>query len=157
MKRIIPESEIVSESLKPVFNTSVSFDQAPFYDPNDLHVHNWTQGKLGLEEDPKVPTFSKNKLNVKNCVYCKLCHKIKLNFQGSVSSNRDCVKDALYDVFASKFEEAYEPETNTKRGESLIIIGEPESQVMKRDFINEKLFTKIDKIEREYVIVNSLN
>lgn len=59
------------DALKPLFGTR---GQPPFYDPNDLHVHVWHKGKLGIEDDPKSSIYSKVKLNIRDCVYCKICH-----------------------------------------------------------------------------------
>jgi hypothetical protein len=97
MKRITQGSsaslnETIFESLKPLYGTK---GNPPYYDPNDLHVHIWKKGKLGLEDNPKIPTYAKGKLAVKDCVYCKVCHIIKDAFQSTVSSNRDIVDDII--------------------------------------------------------------
>ena len=97
MKRISHDSsaslnETAFESLKPVYGSK---GNPPYYDPNDLHVHVWKQGKLGLEDNPKIATYAKGKLNIRNCMYCKICHTIKDSFQSSVGSNRDVVTDII--------------------------------------------------------------
>lgn len=148
MKRIIEES-VEYETLKPVFGTRAD---APFYDPNDLHVHNWYYGKLGIEEDPKVPTFSKSKMFLKNCTYCKVCHKIKLEFQSTVSNNKDIVSDTLYDVFDSKFTEDYIPSTNQLIEINIKQITDSDKHV-KTGEISENLFIKTDGIYNDYVVV----
>lgn len=148
MKRI--ETEETTEALKPLFGTDA---EPPFYDPNDLHVHNWYYGKLGIEEDPRIPTFSKNKMSVKNCVYCKVCHKIKLDFQSSVSLNKDIVKDLLYDVFESKFINDYIPNINDK-----IEMKIHECKNEEREFhvdIQDNLFMKPDLIKNNYVVIKT--
>jgi len=87
MKRIIIEEKEHQEvSLKPLFQSG---GQPPFYDPNDLHSHIWKKGKLANEDNPKNPEYSKEKMNIKDCVYCIVCHKIKDTFQSSVSSSKD--------------------------------------------------------------------
>jgi hypothetical protein len=93
MKRI-KESESSENfvSLKPLFGSK---GNPPYYDPNDLHVHVWKRGKLPVEDDPKVKTYSKSKLTIKDCVYCKICHIVKDSFQSTVSENRDIVTDIL--------------------------------------------------------------
>lgn len=151
MKRIIEESN-EHPILKPVFGTVA---EGPFYDPNDLHVHNWYFGKLGIEEDPKNPTFSKNKMSVKSCVYCKVCHKIRLDFQSSVSSNKDIVQDTLYDVFKSKFVDDYTPST-TNKIEIKIHECKNEDKVYETN-INDRLFIKTEKVFDNYVMVKDSN
>jgi hypothetical protein len=80
------------ESLKPLFGSK---GHPPFYDPNDIHVHVWKKGKLGIEDDPKVATFSKEKMSIKNCVYCKICHKIDNKFESNVKYNTTYVNDIV--------------------------------------------------------------
>jgi hypothetical protein len=97
MKRITQGSstslnETAFESLKPLYGTR---GNPPYYDPNDLHAHVWKKGKLGLEDNPKVPTYAKGKLNIKDCVYCKVCHLIQDSFQSTVGQNRDIVTDII--------------------------------------------------------------
>lgn len=65
------------EAFKPLMGTR---GQPPFYDPNDLHVHVWIKGKLPKEEDPKVPTYNQSKISIKDCTYCKVCHKVRNDF-----------------------------------------------------------------------------
>jgi hypothetical protein len=80
------------ESLKPLFGSK---GHPPFYDPNDIHVHVWKKGKLGIEDNPKVSTFSKEKMSIKNCVYCKICHKIDNKFESNVKNNTTNVNDIV--------------------------------------------------------------
>lgn len=153
MKRIIEDSTEY-ETLKPLFG---SYAQAPFYDPNDLHVHNWFYGKLGIEEDPKIPTFSNNKMSVKNCVYCKVCHKIKLDFQSIVSSNKDIVSDLLYDVFEYKFTEDFIATTSDKIELKISIAPEkPEEKLVGNSVASENLFIKTNGIYDNYVKVSDI-
>lgn len=79
-------------TLKPLYGTEGS---PPFYDPNDLHVHTWKKGLLGLGDDPKVPTCASGKLTIKECVYCKICHLVKDQFKSTVGSNVDLVDDII--------------------------------------------------------------
>ncbi len=83
------------DALKPTFG---SRGQPPFYDPNDLHAHVWHKGKLGTEDDPKSPIYNKDKLSIRDCVYCKICHKIQDNFQSTVGDNKDIVENTLESV-----------------------------------------------------------
>lgn len=150
MKRIIEDSTEY-ETLKPVFGTSA---QAPFYDPNDLHVHNWFYGKLGIEEDPKIPTFSNNKMSVRNCVYCKVCHKIKLDFQSTVSSNKDIVSDLMYDIFDSKFTEDFVVTTSDKIELKISDVSDS-TRVNRENFVpSDNLFMKTNGIYDNYVKVS---
>ena len=157
MKRIIEESESDNfKTLKPLFGTSA---QAPFYDPNDLHNHIWHYGKLGIEEDPKSPEYSKSKMSVKNCTYCKVCHKIKLDFQSSVSSNKDIVNDLLYDVFDSKFKDDYVSEHNKKIELNVHeCIKNSDSELNENErIVSQNLFMKPEVVSTNYVIVKDLN
>ncbi len=97
MKRIAQGSsaslnETAFESLKPLYGSK---GNPPYYDPNDLHSHVWRKGKLGLEDNPKIPTYAKSKLTINECVYCKICHMVKDSFQSTVGSNRDIVTDII--------------------------------------------------------------
>ncbi len=97
MKRITQGSsaslnETAFESLKPLYG---SRGNPPYYDPNDLHSHVWKKGKLGLEDNPKIATYAKGKLTIKDCVYCKICHMVKDSFQSTVGGNRDIVTDLI--------------------------------------------------------------
>ncbi len=101
MKRINKGSsstlnEAIFESLKPLYGSK---GDPPYYDPNDLHVHTWKKGKLGLEDNPKIKTYAKGKLSIRDCVYCKSCHKIKDSFQSTVGSNIDIVDDIIMPSF----------------------------------------------------------
>ncbi len=91
MRRIGTPDETY-ESLKPLFGTK---GQPPFYDPNDIHTHVWKKGKLGIEDDPKIPTFSKEKMHIKNCIYCKICHKINNKFESSVVTDKLVLTDII--------------------------------------------------------------
>jgi hypothetical protein len=97
MKRIYQTSETFkstpdTDSLKPLFGTKA---EPPYYDPNDLHVHIWKNGKLGLEDNPKKSTYAKGKLVIKNCIYCRICHQEKDKFQSTEGLNKDVLKDVL--------------------------------------------------------------
>jgi len=96
MKRItVLEEEPATttfDSLKPLFGSK---GKAPYYDPNDLHSHVWKRGKLGIEDNPKVPTYSKNKIVIRDCTYCKICHTVKDMFQSTVGNNKDIVDDSI--------------------------------------------------------------
>ncbi len=90
--RRIGTPDTTYESMKPLFGSK---GHPPFYDPNDIHVHVWKKGKLGIEDDPKIPTFSKEKMCIKNCVYCKICHKIDNKFESNVKNNMVKVNDIV--------------------------------------------------------------
>ena len=92
MKRITVPEEETFDSLKPLFGSK---GKPPYYDPNDLHTHIWKRGKLGIEDNPKVPTYSKSKLVIRDCTYCKICHMIRDPFQSTVGNNRDIVDDII--------------------------------------------------------------
>ena len=85
-------NETTFDSLKPLYGSK---GNPPYYDPNDLHSHIWKNGKLGIEDNPKVPTYSKSKMVIRDCIYCKVCHVIKDSFQSTVGNNRDIVDDII--------------------------------------------------------------
>jgi hypothetical protein len=85
-------NEAAFESHKPLYGSK---GNPPYYDPNDLHTHVWKKGKLGLEDNPKIRTYAKGKLAIKDCVYCTICHMTKDPFQSTVGSNRDIIDDII--------------------------------------------------------------
>lgn len=93
MKRIsTPAPDENFNSLKPLIGTS---GNPPFYDPNDIHVHVWKKGMLGIEDNPKIPTYSKEKINIRNCEYCKICHLINKKFVSDVNKKHITLKDYI--------------------------------------------------------------
>jgi hypothetical protein len=50
----------------------------PYYDPQELHVHQWYYGKIPCAEDHKNQFFVHQKLRKEyNGSYCKICHKTR--------------------------------------------------------------------------------
>jgi hypothetical protein len=154
MKRIVHGSstslnEPVFESLKPLYGTK---GNPPYYDPNDLHAHVWKKGKLGLEDNPKIPTYAKGKLTIKDCVYCKICHMIKDPFQSTVSNNRDIITDIIIKpTFSQHSDYKIIEGTNNHSGFRLQEI--PKKTIYSVDSINEKLFHKQEGIFNNYIKV----
>jgi hypothetical protein len=87
-----------NNSLKPLLGTC---GEPPFYDPNDLHEHIWQNGKLTSEEDPKIQTYNTSKIKIQNCIYCKICHKVKYNFKSSIGDNKD-IDTSLKSILVEK-------------------------------------------------------
>lgn len=130
-------------------------DNPPYYDPNDLHAHVWKTGKLGLEDNPKIQTFATGKLNIMNCVYCKICHTIRDPFQSTISEDIDTIDDVI-----KIKEHVYKPEG---------VIFETSDQdyklnieiITKKDNnwpstisdVSEKLFHEPEGIFKEYAII----
>lgn len=156
MKRITQGSsaslnETVFESLKPLYG---SRGNPPYYDPNDLHAHVWKKGKLGLEDNPKLPTYAKGKLVIKDCVYCKVCHMIKDSFQSTVGDNRDIVTDII---------RIFDHDKKIPEGYRIIepVEGECKFEIKKEvehkrplvKEINQKLFHKQEGLFDDYVKV----
>jgi hypothetical protein len=148
MKRIEENERDIVETLKPVFGTKAN---PPFYDPNDLHVHLWKKGKLGIEDNPKISTYSKNKVSIKNCVYCTICHLIKDNFQSTVCNNKDLVKDIL--LVESGKVESYQFIKPIEKDFSFSISKVKEDYIYKPDHTSEKLFHQRKGIFDDYVKV----
>lgn len=152
MKRISHGSstslnESAFESLKPLYGSK---GNPPYYDPNDLHVHVWKKGKLGLEDNPKIRTYAKNKLTIKDCVYCKICHMIKDSFQSTVSSNRDIVDDIIIpSISTSKSDYKIIEPVDIKCPFEIKKIQTRELKVP--EIINQKLFHKREGIFEDYV------
>lgn len=84
--------KIEVQKTKPLYPSNGT---PPFYDPNDLHTHIWKIGKLGIEDNPKIPTYADGKIDIKDCVYCKICHTIKDTFQSTVGTDIDTVTDII--------------------------------------------------------------
>jgi hypothetical protein len=157
MKRIIQEystnlNETAFESLKPLYGTK---GNPPYYDPNDLHAHIWKKGKLGIEDNPKIPTYAKGKLVIKDCVYCKICHLVQDSFQSTVGQNRDIVIDIIKvsDDQQIKSNDGYKiikPIQDICKFE-LYDVPEYEQKFPKK--INQKLFHNQEGVFEEYVKV----
>jgi hypothetical protein len=154
MKRII--SNITdNESTKPVFGSK---GNPPFYDPNDLHAHVWKKGKLAIEENPKVPTYSKSKLSIRSCVYCKICHTIKDSFQSCIGDNKDIVEDIIT-VKSSQKGESYKLINSGAAPYTEIIIRDIDiyetglERVSEQDNIPSCLFHSHEGIFDDYVVV----
>ena len=156
MKRIIQGSstslnETAFESLKPLYGTK---GNPPYYGPNDLHAHIWKKGKLGLEDNPKVPTYAKGKLVIRDCIYCKICHMVQDSFQSTVGQNRDIVTDLIKVTGRGPtIDTSYkiiEPGENVCKFELNDI---PEHKQKFPKEINQKLFHKQEGVFGEYVEV----
>lgn len=168
MKRITQGSsaslnETAFESLKPLYGSK---GNAPYYDPNDLHVHIWKKGKLGLEDNPKIPTYAKGKLVIKDCVYCKVCHMMQDSFQSSIGQNRDIVTDIIRINDESIGTNGYSG-ANGYSGyriiEPVVVEWKPELTCVPKanidipNEINQKLFHKQEGVFDEYVQVEEDN
>lgn len=141
--------------LKPLYGTEGS---PPFYDPNDLHVHTWKRGILGLGDDPKVPTYANGKLTIKECVYCKICHLVKDQFKSTVGSNIDSVNDII--LLEQPTVDDYLPVNinNLENNKETLIVHRALFEVPPKrsyEFINptSNLFRKSEGIFNNYVMV----
>jgi hypothetical protein len=157
MKRITQGSstslnEPAFESLKPLFG---SRGNPPYYDPNDLHAHVWKKGKLGLEDNPKVHTYAKGKLTIKDCVYCKICHMIKDSFQSTVSNNRDIIDDIIRIAECNQNSD-YKIIEPTEIKCTLEIKQVPKNERVVPKNINPKLFHKQEGVFNDYVEVEDV-
>lgn len=151
MKRVAKE-ENTQDAVKPLIGTK---GKAPFYDPNDLHVHVWFVGKLGSEEDPKIPVYNTSKINIKNCVYCKVCHKIKDTFQSTVGDNKDIVVNELKSTLIPKKNKNYIFLKNImKTSQKVTVTPTTRSMFFFQVSPNEKLFLGVEGIFDDYVKIN---
>jgi hypothetical protein len=142
-------SDSTQEPLKPLFGSKGA---PPYYDPNDLHVHVWKRGKLGIEDNPKIPTYAKGKLSVKSCIYCKLCHMIKDPFQSSIGSNRDFVEDIILIKNVNEYNDCYSPIERDYIATPLVIERIiPTTPIKTIDYNNSKLFHEKEGIFDDYV------
>lgn len=165
MKRITQGSsvslnETAFESLKPLYGTR---GNPPYYDPNDLHSHTWKKGKLGIEDNPKISTYAKGKLIIKDCVYCKICHIIKDSFQSTVGENRDIVTDLINVISHGEESE----NGNCGGGVSYIIIEPVEEKYSaeikgvntrekyRPEKINSRLFHTLEGIFNDYIEIET--
>jgi hypothetical protein len=152
MKRIFSDEHIL-DAIKPLYGSK---GRPPYYDPNDLHSHVWHNGKLGIEDNPKIPTYSKNKMNIKDCTYCKICHKIKDPFQSTVGKNIDIVNDLL----VNPFEEINKSESyNNTYSDPITCIKfklNTEPRIFKKGSANERLFLKPEGIFNNYIKVEDV-
>ena len=147
MKRIT--SEITFDSLKPLFGSK---GNPPYYDPNDIHDHIWKKGKLGIEDNPKIAFYSRDKLNIRDCTYCKICHTIKDKFQSTVGSNKDTIEDIIEYGEIEQF--SYVPEIiNYQEIKITITKDVTESVKLHTSILNKKLFHNPEGIFDNYVII----
>lgn len=158
MKRINQGSsaslnEPTFESLKPLYGSKGG--NPPYYDPNDLHVHIWKKGKLGIEDNPKIKTYAKGKLCIKDCVYCKVCHIIKDSFQSSVSNNKDTINDIIVEpLHIVNSEYLIIKPTEVKEPFEIKKVDKVESKLPEENAINQKLFHKKEGIFDDYVEIS---
>jgi len=146
-----PEQQV--DSFKPLFPSKSS---PPFYDPRDLHTHIWKKGKLGIEDNPKIPTYSKTKLSIRDCTYCKICHMIHDSFQSTIGSNRDIVEDIITIIAPDKPSEYIIIPAKPKINEQLSINTTLSNQSCEYGQIRvqgNKLYHKIEGIFDDYVVV----
>lgn len=154
MKRILTDNKSF-DALKPLFGSK---GQPPYFDPNDLHSHVWKRGKLGIEDDPKNPTYSKSKINIRECEYCKICHTIKDSFQSTVGKNRDFVQDTLESptIIIQKDQYTLNKQEIAPIELQISEIKSIESQPIEVQ-TNEKLFLKPEGIFDNYVKIEEEN
>ena len=139
------------ESLKPLYGTK---GNPPYYDPNDLHVHVWKKGKLGLEDNPKIRTYAKGKLTVKDCVYCKICHLVKDAFQSKVSCNVDIVDDIIMSPMITTVSD-YRIIENSDQRQPFQITSAPPRQTVVIKEVDTKIFHPQEGIFDDYVEVTT--
>ena len=156
MKRIDTKQEDF-DALKPIYGYSKG--NPPFYDPNDLHVHIWKNGKLGVEDDPKKPSYNKSKISIKDCVYCKVCHKINNDFKSTICNNNDInkIKNELKPIYYPRKYNYHEYITsNIKTLDDDINICVKTNDIYIKDVkdIKDNLFLKPDGIFDDYILLN---
>ncbi len=118
------------KATKPLIDTK---GNAPFYDPDDIHVHIWKYGKISSEEDPKKINISSNKLFIKECFYCKICHTIQNKFESNVFSLRSNSTITNNDNYIID---------NKHTDEEIIIEDVKEKEEYKIDLSHDKIFHK---------------
>lgn len=160
MKRINNESSLDLnnanfESLKPLYGSN---GNSPYYDPNDLHSHVWKKGNLGIEDNPKISTYAKGKLNIKKCTYCKICHMVKDSFQSTIGSNRDIITDTVIIAGNEEKNEEEKKERVTEEKEEKVITVQRDSTAYERKIVeisksNQKLFCKEKGIFDNYLTI----
>ena len=146
MKSIAIETNF--NSLKPIFGSGGS---PPFYDPNDIHEHIWKKGKLGIEDDPKRATFSKEKMSIRDCTYCKICHKIK-NEQKLVLNSKNTVDDILF-INKQNTTVSYKPIINYVVNTILLEKINKDKEEAVNVSVNKILFHEQEGIFDNYVII----
>lgn len=150
MKRIsTPAPDENFNSLKPLIGTSGC---PPFYDPNDVHVHVWKKGKLGVEDNPKIPTYSREKVNIRTCEYCKICHKINKKFMSNVTKNNEKLKDHIKKIENIKSDNyIVQNSYNDTEIDVQILRNGSDKLLHPLSPINSKMFKDLQENYREYV------
>lgn len=64
-----------SQKLKQEYNGNI--DNPPYYDPYNIHVHNYTKGYIETLQKSNEQEIKTVKNNDDIITYCKICHEIK--------------------------------------------------------------------------------
>ncbi len=79
MKRNIENSFNVTplKSTKPIYS-NINAKEGPYYDPYDIHIHNWTVGILRFPQDHREPSYDNTESMNSNVsrMYCTVCHEL---------------------------------------------------------------------------------
>ena len=103
MRRTLEEpiktvKELPPRQLKPTYG-SINAIEGPYYDPYDIHIHQWVKGPLRFLQNHREPvmnnTFPDESGNIKE--YCSICHEINLSKEYVKSLRKMKTKDT-YDV-----------------------------------------------------------
>jgi hypothetical protein len=67
-----------SQEKKSIYQANSDKTKAPYYDPRDIHVHQWKKGNIVPQnsKDHNISKLSQDKKQY-DVLYCEICHEIK--------------------------------------------------------------------------------
>ena len=158
MKRIEQPLSKPQKQLKTLYQERSETDQGPFYDPMDIHVHQYITNYINTTQDHK-DIYLRPSSDLKVKTYCKLCHEMKPDFELSTTKN-------ITAPYINKFTRSVEMVCQ-KSGNGLENVGiidrlilekdqNPDPEVSKKDptLFKSKLYKTENKISKNYVTVS---
>lgn len=78
MRRTLIEEPISHQ--KPIYGM-INLKEGPYYDPYDIHIHNWIRGSLKYPQNHREPLYDRTTVNIKSNdliekEYCSVCHEL---------------------------------------------------------------------------------
>jgi hypothetical protein len=72
-----PQKEHRAKQLKPVYG-AINALEGPYYDPYDIHIHQWINGPLKFPQNHREPVYDNIYPDESGSLkeYCSICHEI---------------------------------------------------------------------------------
>ncbi len=125
---------------KKIYNIGVDRKCGPYYDPRDIHIHEWVFGNI-IPQNSYTLQLDQTKKKQNDVTYCIVCHEVKNEINTKITKITSVYKiDMLSNIETS----------NTKKQEKDIF----EDSITIVDHINNSI--KEHKVNKEYT-KNMLN